>query len=77
MPVVDPRIAAKPVPRVSKETMERECVAREKKAKALDLIEKTFDGFPGCFKIKWEPLYDSLHDEPRYKALVRRAGLDP
>jgi len=37
MPVVDPRIAGKPVPRVSKETMERECVAREKKAKALDV----------------------------------------
>ena len=37
MAVVDPRIAGKPVPRVSKETMERECVAREKKAKALDV----------------------------------------
>jgi quercetin dioxygenase-like cupin family protein len=37
MPVVDPRIAGKPVPRVSKETMERECVAREKKARALDV----------------------------------------
>src|SRR5215470_15278393 len=37
MPVVDPRIAGKPVPRVSKETMERECVAREKRAKALDV----------------------------------------
>ena len=37
MPVVDPRIAGKPVPRVSKETMERECVALEKKAKALDV----------------------------------------
>jgi hypothetical protein len=47
------------------------------KEKALDEIERTFDGFPGCFKIKFEPLYDSLHDEPRYKALVRRAGLDP
>jgi tetratricopeptide (TPR) repeat protein len=47
------------------------------KEKALDEIEKTFDGFPGCFKIKFEPLYDSLHNEPRYKALVRRAGLNP
>jgi len=37
MPVVDPRIAGKPVPHVSKETMERECVAREKKARALDV----------------------------------------
>jgi hypothetical protein len=37
MPVVDPRIAGKPVPRISKETMEHECVARVKKVKALDV----------------------------------------
>ena len=37
MPVVDPRIAGKPVPRVSKETMEHECVARVKNVKALDV----------------------------------------
>ena len=37
MAVVDPRIAGKPVPRISKETMERECVARVKKVRALDV----------------------------------------
>lgn len=37
MLVVDPRIAGKPVPRVSKETMEHECVARVKNVKALDV----------------------------------------
>jgi mannose-6-phosphate isomerase-like protein (cupin superfamily) len=37
MPVVDPRIAGKPVPRISKETMERECSARAAKVKALDV----------------------------------------
>jgi quercetin dioxygenase-like cupin family protein len=37
MPVVDPRIAGKPVPRISKETMERECVARVKNIRALDV----------------------------------------
>src|SRR5262249_31505782 len=37
MPVVDPRIAGKPVPRISKETMERERVARVKNVKALDV----------------------------------------
>ena len=37
MPVVDPRIADRPVPRISKETMERECVARVKNVKALDV----------------------------------------
>src|SRR6266498_3834833 len=37
MPVVDPRIAGKPVPRISKATMERDCVARVKDVKALDV----------------------------------------
>jgi quercetin dioxygenase-like cupin family protein len=37
MPVVDPRIAGKPVPRISKEAMERDCVARAANVKALDL----------------------------------------
>ena len=37
MPVVDPRIAGKPVPCISKETMERECVARVRNVKALDV----------------------------------------
>ncbi len=37
MPVVDPRIAGKSVPRISKAAMESECVARAKDAKALDV----------------------------------------
>jgi mannose-6-phosphate isomerase-like protein (cupin superfamily) len=37
MPVVDPRIAKRPVPRVSKAAMERDCVARAKDARALDV----------------------------------------
>ncbi len=37
MPVVDPRIAGKPVPRVSLETMERENVARANAVKGSDL----------------------------------------
>jgi quercetin dioxygenase-like cupin family protein len=37
MPVVDPRIAAKPVPRISRAAMERDCVARAKDARALDV----------------------------------------
>ena len=37
MPVVDPRIAGKPVPRISKDKMERECAARVKNVKALDV----------------------------------------
>ena len=37
MPVVDPRIAGKPVPRVSLETMERDNVARANAVKGSDL----------------------------------------
>jgi mannose-6-phosphate isomerase-like protein (cupin superfamily) len=37
MPVVDPRIAGKPVPRISKQAMERDCVARVQDVKALDV----------------------------------------
>jgi putative ABC transport system substrate-binding protein len=37
MPVVDQRIAGKPVPRISQDAMERECVARVKPVKALGI----------------------------------------
>jgi mannose-6-phosphate isomerase-like protein (cupin superfamily) len=37
MPIVDPRIAGKPVPRVSKEAMERDHVARARTVKGSDL----------------------------------------
>ena len=37
MAVVDPRIAGKPVPKISKAAMERDCVARAKSVKALDV----------------------------------------
>jgi serine/threonine protein kinase len=47
------------------------------KAKALDELEKHFDEPNVWPRIKFEPLYDSLHNEPRYKELVRRAGLAP
>ena len=47
------------------------------KQKALDELEKHFDEPNVWHQIKFEPLYDSLHDEPRFKALVKRAGLEP
>jgi hypothetical protein len=37
MPVIDPRIAGKPIPRISKQTMERDCVARVKNVLALEV----------------------------------------
>ena len=47
------------------------------KARALDELEAHFDE-PGVWhQIKYDYHYDSLRNEPRYKALVRRAGLQP
>jgi tetratricopeptide (TPR) repeat protein len=43
--------------------------------KALDDLEKHFDEANVWPQIKWLPMYDSLHNEPRYQALVKRAGL--
>jgi len=37
MAVVDPRLAGKPIPRISQDAMERECVARADDVKALDV----------------------------------------
>jgi serine/threonine protein kinase len=45
--------------------------------KALDFIEVHFNDLHVRQQIKFRPLYDTLHDEPRYKALVKRAGLEP
>jgi quercetin dioxygenase-like cupin family protein len=37
MAIVDPRLAGKPIPSISKEAMERDCVARANNVKALDV----------------------------------------
>ena len=47
------------------------------KEKALAEIEAHFDEPQEWHQIKYLPLYDSLHDDPRFKALVKRAGLEP
>jgi serine/threonine protein kinase len=46
------------------------------KEKALDDLEKHFDEPNVWSQINFMAMYDSLHDEPRYKALVKRAGLE-
>jgi hypothetical protein len=45
--------------------------------KALEEIEKRFDDPQVWHQIKFESAYDSLHNEPRFKELVRRAHLAP
>jgi len=47
------------------------------KDKALDELENHFDEPNVWSQIKWEPLFDHLHGEPRYQELVRRAKLKP
>jgi tetratricopeptide (TPR) repeat protein len=46
------------------------------KEKALKELETRFDEPNVWSQITFESLYDSLHDEPRFKALVKRARLD-
>lgn len=54
------------------------CYARMGESeKALDLLEAHFDEPQEWHQIKFVPGYDSLHGETRFKALVKRAGLEP
>jgi tetratricopeptide (TPR) repeat protein len=46
------------------------------KEKALDYFEKHFDEPNTWCQIRFSPLYDLLHDERRYKTLLKRAGLE-
>ena len=49
------------------------CYARlGDKQRALDELEKRYV----WHHLKFEPLYDSLHNEPRFKALLKRAGFE-
>jgi serine/threonine protein kinase/Tfp pilus assembly protein PilF len=54
------------------------CYARlGQKENAFKELEEHFDEPQNWHQIKFIAMYDSLHDDPRYKALVRRAGLEP
>jgi serine/threonine-protein kinase len=44
---------------------------------ALDLLEKAFDNHSHSMThLKSEPIYAKIHGEPRYRALLRKVGLD-
>jgi len=45
--------------------------------RALDEIENHFDKPNVRAQLKFEPFYDALHDHPRFKALLKRAGIEP
>ena len=45
------------------------------KEKALDELEQHFDEPQVWHQIKFKPMYDRLHGEPRFQALLKRAGL--
>ena len=46
------------------------------KEKALDELEEHFHEPQVWHQLKFDPMYDNLHDEPRFKALLKRAGLE-
>ena len=45
--------------------------------KALDELTTHFDQLHVWQQIKFRPLYNTLYNEPRFKELVKRAGLEP
>ena len=45
--------------------------------KALEELKAHFDEPQVWHQIKFKAMYDTLHDEPEFKELVRRAGLAP
>ena len=47
------------------------------KDKALDWLEKCYEEQDGaCWTLKIEQLYDSVRNEPRFHALLKKAGFD-
>ena len=47
------------------------------KERALDEIERHFDKPSVRAQLKFEPLYDTLYDHPRFKKFLERAGIEP
>jgi hypothetical protein len=47
------------------------------KDEAFFWLEKTFEARAPFMQLKIDPLFDSLHDDPRFPGLVRKIGLQP
>src|SRR5437870_5776691 len=47
------------------------------KEKALDWLDKAYENRESaCWLLKVDPIYDSLRNEPRFQALLKKVGLD-
>src|SRR5205085_12091646 len=47
------------------------------KEKALDWLEESYqDQESACWYLKIDPIYDSVRNEPRFQALLKKVGLD-
>src|SRR5213080_3341345 len=47
------------------------------KEKALDWLEKSYeDQESACWYLKVDPIYDSVRNEPRFQAILKKVGLD-
>jgi adenylate cyclase len=47
------------------------------KEKALDWLDKSYqDQESACWYLKVDPIYDSVRNEPRFQALLKKVGLD-
>ena len=44
------------------------------KENALQILEKALDDRTYFLRLKTEPIFEPLHSDPRFKALLRRAG---
>lgn len=55
----------------------RYCVFLEKDDEALELFEKAYEQREsGLYNIKTDPIFDSLHSDPRFKVLLKKIGLE-
>ena len=47
------------------------------KEKALDWLDKSYqDQESACWYLTVDPIYDSVRNEPRFQALLKKVGLD-
>ena len=54
-----------------------EYIGLGEKTKALDALEQCYQDIdPVCWYMNVDPRYDSLREEPRFQALLRKIGFE-